>query len=575
MKEGKGLLPAVLFIIFLIPLAAFASYPVSQYPTITPIEKMHPNGNYAVYIEKEGKWQEAGSISFDKYFRDREIDLTGYISNKGKIRVRLVQQGGGAAHMDSVSLGDKSPIQVRDIVNGVKKLSKNDFDVIDAFNKCIEMTFPLKRNSGILKLTARVESATISKVPFQFPVANLYKKMSLKSKFYAYEMKTKETASPFFQEYSLTGSGHPSGYTYGWVRHDKENLYVKIDFTPDNTMDGDKDYAAVYIKTENGIKEYKMSMKEKTWGTPAFTYTDKVSYQHKVYDFAIPLKEIDIKDAKNADEIKLAFAAYGTAVPATTCLYYYEALIDVDNKHSTGGPVHVVQAGASADIPGIDYKVRALVNAETQQIYAIEIWTWNNNTSLFDLTTSTPYKYSIGIGNGYQYNLEKADVVEFLASRAALGNPQGTMKIVYHASMSASPFNDYTGPFYDPPLPASIPTISQWGMIILSLLLGVAALLVIRKRKTKIVKLLSSLLIVLSITGIVSANFVCPDKICLDGLIEDWNEIAATPAVTDPYGDSSTGNEWEDIVAGYITSDTNNIYFRIDFVGGSILACEM
>ena len=76
----------------------------------------------------------------------------------------------------------------------------------------------------------------------------------------------------------------------------------------------------------------------------------------------------------------------------------------------------------------------------------------------------------------------------------------------------------------------------------------------------------------LSITGIVSANFVCPDKICLDGLIEDWNEIAATPAVTDPYGDSSIGNEWEDIVAGYITSDINNIYFRMDIVGGAIPA---
>ena len=56
-------------------------------------------------------------------------------------------------------------------------------------------------------------------------------------------------------------------------------------------------------------------MPETKWGNADFTYTDKVPYQHKVYEFAIPLKEIGITDSKNADELKLAFAAYGTAAP--------------------------------------------------------------------------------------------------------------------------------------------------------------------------------------------------------------------------------------------------------------------
>ena len=114
MKEGKGVFLTLLLTMLLIPLGAFASYTVNQYPYVPAIEKMHPNGKYIVYVEKEGKWQEAGSISFDKYFREREIDLTDYISNEGNIRVRLLQQGGGAAHIDSVSLGDKSPMEVRD-----------------------------------------------------------------------------------------------------------------------------------------------------------------------------------------------------------------------------------------------------------------------------------------------------------------------------------------------------------------------------------------------------------------------------------------------------------------------------
>ena len=48
---------------------------------------------------------------------------------------------------------------------------------------------------------------------------------------------------------------------------------------------------------------------------PILLIPDKVPYQHKVYDFAIPLKELGITDGTKAEEIKLAFAAYGTAAP--------------------------------------------------------------------------------------------------------------------------------------------------------------------------------------------------------------------------------------------------------------------
>ena len=143
-----------------------------------------------------------------------------------------------------------------------------------------------------------MESTVISKTPFQFPTANLFKKMDANSKFYQYQINAENTLSPIFKEYSLTGSGHPSGHTYGWVRNDDKNLYIKIDFTPDNTMDGDKDYAKVYVKTADGLREFKVSEAEKKWGKPDFAYTDKVPYQHKTYDFIIPLEELGIKDTK-------------------------------------------------------------------------------------------------------------------------------------------------------------------------------------------------------------------------------------------------------------------------------------
>ncbi|MBW1720414.1 MAG: hypothetical protein JRJ43_12825, partial [Deltaproteobacteria bacterium] len=120
---------------------------------------------------------------------------------------------------------------------------------------------------------------------------------------------------PVFKEYSRTGTGHPSGFTYGWTGHDDKNLHVKIDFTPDNTRDGNEDYAKVYVKTGDGLKEFKISEPETQWGSPDFTYTNKVVYQHKVYTFTIPFSEIGLDTLQNRKELSLAFAAYGTAAP--------------------------------------------------------------------------------------------------------------------------------------------------------------------------------------------------------------------------------------------------------------------
>jgi uncharacterized delta-60 repeat protein len=131
---------------------------------------------------------------------------------------------------------------------------------------------------------------------------------------------------PFFVEFSETGSGHPSGYTFGWVRNDDDTLYVALDFVPDNTMDGEKDYATVYVRspqTLKVLKTFRVSMPEQSWGRPGFVYTPRAVYQHKVYEFAIPLHELDLDDISpgtpfdqaHGKALELAFAAYGTAAP--------------------------------------------------------------------------------------------------------------------------------------------------------------------------------------------------------------------------------------------------------------------
>jgi hypothetical protein len=606
MEKGKRTaFCTVLVIVFLLPVFLFASYPVNQYPSVTPVEKMHPNGKYDVYVMKEGKWQKAGKLIFDEFFREREIDLSKYLSGEEKIKIKLAQKGGEAAHIDSVFLGGTPPVEVIGIAKGLTKLSKKDFDVSDTFGKSIEVIFDKKMKDNTLKLTARVEGINKG-IPFQFPLDNLCRKMDTNAHFYPYKLNSRKgdmkvdghldevsKQLPFFKEYSLSITGHPSNYTYGWVWNDDKNLYVTIDFTPDNTMDGNKDYAKVYVNTKNGTKEFKVSVPETRWGSPGFSYTNNVGYQHKVYEFKIPLTEIGKDSAHGNDEILLAFSAYGTAATTGACCYgsgtsscavnstsycentlhgsyqgdlstcisancqpgpyVYEALID---SIPGGGGVLVVQGNeAPHEVQGIDYIVKIFFDGSTGILGPTNIYQYQGVGPGFVEINSDSFTHTIGYGNGY----DGSSVVEFRALKSLLGNPQN-MRIIYHASRLYA--NDYTDPFQYPESTA-IPSLSQWGMIMLSFFLAISALLILRKRKTATAKLLGSLLIILILSGAAWAVF-CTDIICLDGGVNDWNSLGITPSLVDTKNDSSVDDSFEDIFSGYITSDENYFYFRMD-----------
>jgi len=68
----------------------------------------------------------------------------------------------------------------------------------------------------------------------------------------------------------------------------------------------------VYVKTDVGLREFKVSVSDRKWGKPILPIPTSY-YQHKTYDFIIPLKEIEMQTGDKASEILLAFAAYGTA----------------------------------------------------------------------------------------------------------------------------------------------------------------------------------------------------------------------------------------------------------------------
>ncbi len=299
-----------------------------------PVIEQKINGKFVVFVEQNEQWRKVGELSYDKYFKDRSLKISP-VKSMPTLKVKIEQVGGGASHIDSVFINGKPPVDSGSI--NLKKISKREFDVIDATQIPVILTFDLSAIPSeklSLSLVGRIESENISKTPFLFPVKNMHKPISNKMRFYTYrlgsakgkftingELDDEKLGKPFFNEYYIVGSGHPQGQTFGWVRDDGKYLYVAIDFTSDNTLDGDVDYTKVITKVNNTVKEFKLTVPDQRWGKAGFTYTDKVVYQHKVYEFAIPLDEFAIPldefgviPGHNLNRsIELAFTAYGTA----------------------------------------------------------------------------------------------------------------------------------------------------------------------------------------------------------------------------------------------------------------------
>ena len=70
-------------------------------------EKISPNGEYVIHVFQGGQWTEAGSLAFDRFFRKKVLDLGAYISDGDAIKIKLVQTGGGAAHIDDMPIINK------------------------------------------------------------------------------------------------------------------------------------------------------------------------------------------------------------------------------------------------------------------------------------------------------------------------------------------------------------------------------------------------------------------------------------------------------------------------------------
>lgn len=294
--------------------------------------ELHANGELQVAVLVDGAWEEVGRLPYDQYPVERNVGLAD-LSVDGSIQVRIVYTGETAAHIDSVRLDGRPPVDVQGAGEGaalaLEKLLARDHDLVDIRDRTLTLTFEADSAPAVLSVTARIEPERIPEAPFQFPPENTYQTIDRSCAFYTYswnsqpgslaldgELAGEGLEEPFFRELTKPSTGHPDGLAYGWVRNDEDHLYVALDFTSDNTSDGDKDYATVYVNVLGGVRSFRVSEAELEWGRPGFTYTQRAGYQHKVYELAIPLTELGLGSLEDGAEVELAFAMYGTAAPA-------------------------------------------------------------------------------------------------------------------------------------------------------------------------------------------------------------------------------------------------------------------
>ena len=285
-------------------------------------ESMHSNGRFLVEVKRGALWSNVGSIACDEFLREEHLNLGTELPKNAVVTLRLSRNGGGAAHLDKVTLGGQSPQQVLGASGeALKKLTRRDFDLLAA-EQPIELSFIApEQGDAVLTVIGRIEAEAIGTNAFMIPRQNYCQALDGPNATYlpyqldrsshkvapdrARVMKEK----PFIREFLRSGSGHPSEYLHGWVSNDRDNLYVTLDFAGDNTMDNDKDFAKVFARSGDNVREFKLTESDHHWGAVDFTYTPAAVWQHKLYEFRIPLSELD---GDHSQPLQLAFSTYGT-----------------------------------------------------------------------------------------------------------------------------------------------------------------------------------------------------------------------------------------------------------------------
>jgi len=296
-----------------------AAFKVSEDADVCEMEE-----SYHILVQEEGAWADHATLHYEFEYATRRLDLTGAFKDPtAPYRLRITQRGMDAAHIDYLALSIDgilhTPIQAINLTNGediLQKLISPEHDVADVHEATIEIVWEnVPGAHGILLvMNAREEDLSKRKaVPFRYPEDGYYSVELVEGTSIVVDGQITPKdglTESLFAVYSMPVTGHPRGYTYGYVSCDKSHLYGVLDFTPDNTQDNGRDWASMEVVTPAGTYSFMINDAQQEYGTSCLTYTDKVVYAHKVYEFRIPLGEIG---ARTGDRIRVSFSAYGTS----------------------------------------------------------------------------------------------------------------------------------------------------------------------------------------------------------------------------------------------------------------------
>lgn len=437
-------------------------------PRGTSTRPAGPNeGSFEVQALADGFWLPVAELWFGERYSEEAAVLPAAALSARVVRVRLVQHSGGAAHVDRISLGDAAPIRLGGASepDALALVQRADHDVLDAFGRTLELTFPAAGPGASLHLNARVEGPVVVGSPFAFPPSNRLQPMTEASAFYRYRPtpgghapswpESLDPAEAFFAERCTPTTGHPEATTWGWVANDRDTLYAAVEFTPDNTRDGEKDWAGVQVATAGGIREFRVSEGETRWGTPAFAPTARAAWHHKLYRFAIPFSELGVRNAAEAGELKLAFSAYGTA-----------AVSWLAPNGQSFGPVAAGTTSAGATF--------TITNGSAVSMTLGNPWFTRGNPA------ASPFPVSPGTcGSGVVLSPGGSCTFQAAFAPTSAGYVQDTL--TFYATFGTAPQDSeplfLSGTGFD----TTIPSLGSVGLAALALVLGAAGLWALRR----------------------------------------------------------------------------------------------
>jgi parallel beta-helix repeat protein len=298
---------------------------------VTPLVLADHNGDkgsFDILVFENGNWQLQGELSFSDY-ETLKLPLG---NDAGQPSIRLVQHGYDAAYVDYVALERDSvtylptaAVNINSNTNVLNKVVAPEYDVCDAWDSTLEIAWDDVPANATLVMRAMQEDLGVAHGgPLYYPDIHRGETLSytlVNDGGITVDGILEETTEPEFSVFWQPDSPHPDGYTYGWLHCDQDYLYAAVEVTADNTPD-EEDWGALYVMVNGESKEFRISCDDSQWGANGFQYTSSVIYEHRIYEFQIPLGEIN---AHIGDRIDYGFGCYGTVA-----VHPYDVWVDDD-----------------------------------------------------------------------------------------------------------------------------------------------------------------------------------------------------------------------------------------------------